>query len=144
MGIPKSQKREVKCSTCGAVVQQAYLHDHLYAHMGNIFRAQDKARRVQAKPKKLNLANEWKKSDTFYQSGKIILQSKRGTRVSGGQCDECNVKEKVLWKFSKSTRGTVYICSRCKPKVLDRSFGTTDALDSAYSGGAFEMNPRKH
>jgi predicted SprT family Zn-dependent metalloprotease len=75
---------------------------------------------------------------------KITLKSRRGTKVNEKRCSECGVIEKVVWRYAQSNRGPVYICSRCKPKVFDRSFKRIDALDNAVSGGAFETNPRRH
>jgi hypothetical protein len=58
--------------------------------------------------------------------------------------DECGGVSLSAWRFSKSDRGPVFICSRCKPFVLDCSFGTTDAPNYAETGGRFEGNRRKH
>lgn len=73
----------------------------------------------------------------------IILESKRGTRIDGGGCDECGSRnEKALWRCARSNQGTVYICSTCKPVVFDRSFDKSDALNTAYLGGTFESSRR--
>lgn len=59
----------------------------------------------------------------------VLVDSKRGARAEGGDmlCAECNTNYRSLWLYTKSNRGKVYICSRCKPKVLDRSHGHVDA-----------------
>ncbi len=76
---------------------------------------------------------------------KIFLESRRGVRVQGGgRCNEFGMSEKLVWRYAKSSKGTVQICSRCKAKVFDRSFGTVDAFNNAYEGGAFESNPHRH
>jgi hypothetical protein len=74
----------------------------------------------------------------------VLLKSKRGTRVAGGVlCKQCR-KNAAVWRYEDSNYGVVFICGACKPKVLNRSFGRRDALDSSISGGGFETNRRKH
>jgi len=69
---------------------------------------------------------------------KIILKSSRGERIQRpSKCSRCGQPAAVVWKYAKSNIGTVYLCSRCKPWVLDASFGKIDALDHAYQGGRF-------
>ena len=60
----------------------------------------------------------------------LILESKKSTCVTGlRKCDECGVHASALWRYAKSNKGTVYLCSRCQPVVLDRSHGKVDVLD---------------
>ena len=58
-------------------------------------------------------------------------------------CSECGLSANVLWRYSKSNRGVVYLCRRCKPIVFDRSFGEVDAMKCAWTSH-FESNRRRH
>jgi hypothetical protein len=53
----------------------------------------------------------------------LILTSRRGQRVGQGRCAECGLEKLVLWHYSESNQGAADICSECKQKVFDRSFG---------------------
>lgn len=77
---------------------------------------------------------------------RIILAVRRGTRVSERTCcDECGIEEKPIWRYSKSNLGVVYLCSRCKRIVFDRSFGSLDAMNTRrVVTGQFESNRRKY
>ncbi len=68
--------------------------------------------------------------------GGVILISKRGLRVEKGRCAECSISESKLWRYAKSNRGTICLCSNCKAKVFERSFGKSpmDLLDRTYRG----------
>jgi hypothetical protein len=68
------------------------------------------------------------------QPGGVILISRRGMRVGAGRCAECGIKESKLWHYAQSNRGPVCLCSNCKAKVFERSFGKSpmDLLDRAY------------
>ncbi|MBS1787447.1 MAG: hypothetical protein JST85_06995 [Acidobacteria bacterium] len=78
----------------------------------------------------------------------IILESKRGTRIQKNDwCSDCGCLEKVLWHYSKSNRGEVNLCGRCKAKVYSRSFdkGKIDVMDTPLVYiSAFETNRKKH
>lgn len=76
----------------------------------------------------------------------MTLESKRGTRVEGiRKCDECRETDTILWRYSKSNRGEVYICGRCKQRVRDRSFHRVDIMDTPLVWvNPFETNRRKH
>ena len=106
-----TEKILVECQVCGVEIRQ----DRLDKHM-----------------KKVHI----KYADSKIPSSKIILKSRRGTRIRGGeqQCSECGYPDKVLWKYAKSNFGMVYLCWSCKAKVFDRSFGKIDATEMAYSG----------
>lgn len=77
-----------------------------------------------------------KQIDPEVSMAKVELRSKRGKKIenSGKQCNECGYSNKILWLYSKSNFGPVYLCSRCKPKVFDRSFGEVDALRMSLPG----------
>jgi hypothetical protein len=86
----------------------------------------------------------WDRVQRTKANEKLILVSRRGKRVKElHRCDECGVTEKVLWRYSKSNGGVVYICDRCKGKVFDRSFDELDAMNLAWTSD-FESNPRRH
>jgi hypothetical protein len=73
----------------------------------------------------------------------VRLISKRGRRVAGAVlCRQCR-RRLGTWRFAESNYGVVHICDICKPKVLDRSFGTRDALHASYKS-AFESSRRRH
>jgi len=79
------------------------------------------------------------------QPGPLILISKRGARVNERMpCDACKNHHNLLWRYSESTKGTVHICSVCKPKIINRSFPKLDALNFAQTGGGFESKRSKH
>ncbi len=75
---------------------------------------------------------------------KIILESKRGTRIDNQTlCDGCAMITTV-WSYRESNYGRVNLCAKCKVYVFDNSFGSLDALDYAETGGRFEGNRSKH
>jgi hypothetical protein len=53
----------------------------------------------------------------------ITLTSRRGQRIGKGICAECGIEQSSLWRYFESNQGVVDICSGCKQKVFDRSFG---------------------
>src|SRR3989344_7355632 len=78
---------------------------------------------------------------------KFQLISKRGNRVEGmRKCNKCGKQFKATWRYTESTRGTVYLCMVCKERVKRKKGRRRkiDALDLAYSGGSFESNSRRH
>jgi len=82
------------------------------------------------------------------KSPKLVLESNRGKRVhssqNGNRCAECGMRHSLTWHYEKSSIGPVHICSGCKPKVFDRSFGKRDAMEFADPSGGFESNRRRH
>ncbi len=75
----------------------------------------------------------------------IILISRRGQKVDEyTKCSQCDKWKLQVWRYAESNQGEVHLCSACKPRIFDRSFGKIDALDVAVSGGGFETNKRKH
>ncbi len=77
--------------------------------------------------------------------GSLRLISRRGSRVEGPKdCSACNKSKSPVWRYSESSRGSVFICAACKPRLFDRSFGTKDVMDYAITGGAFESSRRRH
>lgn len=82
---------------------------------------------------------------TSTKEASLILESKKAEWVNEKRvCDKCLSINNSLWKYSKSSKGVVYLCSRCKPIVYTKSFGNKDALDVAQQGGRFESNRRKY
>lgn len=76
---------------------------------------------------------------------KLMLISCRGKRIDKmEQCTNCGQVESPVWRYSESNRGVIIVCFRCKPGLLERSFGRKDAMDNAIFGGGFEGNRRKH
>lgn len=70
------------------------------------------------------------------RTNNLMLISRRGRRVRdyAGRCRECReVAARLLfhrsstafWSYRESTWGTVVVCSQCRDKVLERSFGST-------------------
>ncbi len=74
----------------------------------------------------------------------IILKSQRSKRLEHEVCHECRERKPVVWRYSKSNRGPVNICSQCKGEVVTRSSGAIDAMDLVRSSGQFESNRRRH
>ncbi len=75
----------------------------------------------------------------------LLLESKKAEWLNEEKiCDNCQCVSKPSWKYSKSNKGLIHLCSRCKPIVYSKSFGKIDALDIAQQGGSFESNRRKH
>lgn len=75
---------------------------------------------------------------------KLLLISRRGTKTERAmECAACHRSQLVTWHYKESTRGSVNVCERCKPRLFDRSFGRKDALDFCQLGGGFESNRRK-
>lgn len=68
----------------------------------------------------------------------LYLFCRRGSRINESiRCNVCQTVRCPVWRYSDSSRGVVYICSICKPGVLNKSFVKLDAMDYALSGGAF-------
>lgn len=75
----------------------------------------------------------------------LTLRSRRGVRRAvPGRCSECGQIVSVTWRYAASSRGPVSLCSRCKPAVLERSFGYLDAMSRSRKVGRFEGSRRKH
>ena len=74
----------------------------------------------------------------------IILKSQRSKRLEHEVCHECHERKPVVWRYSRSNRGPVNICSQCKGEVMTRSSGPIDAMGLVKSSGQFESNRRKH
>lgn len=74
---------------------------------------------------------------------RVKLRTRQGNRVEArGECDVCFRSTEVLWHYLESDLGAVRLCGLCNATALDRSFGKRDALDGAFSGGAFGQNRR--
>jgi hypothetical protein len=118
----------------------------------NLLRAQEFAkltpseRRVESAVFSANLSKPSRDLDEEKKViGNIRLISRRGEKYNSKiTCDECGGVTSTAWKYLKTNRGEVYLCSRCKPYVFNRSFGSTDALDHAETGGFFEGNRSRH
>jgi hypothetical protein len=141
-----------KCQICGVSVKPKRMVGHLrkvhaIEYLPEV--AKPQPTQVRLSKKKLKSAgissNSTRRiSDT---RGKVVLISRRGTRIKDGQCAECGKRVHPCWKYAISNRGPVFLCGPCKPEVFERSFGfvkTVDALDIASRGGGFETNRRKH
>ena len=75
----------------------------------------------------------------------LVLISRRGTRLqSQFTCSECCILTKPVWRYSESNVGEVCLCSRCKPKVFNRSFDKIDAMQFSVQAGLFESNRQRH
>ena len=56
--------------------------------------------------------------------GRIILISKRGKKLTGIQkCSYCKKQRSDSTMYSKSNRGPVTLCERCKIIIREKSFG---------------------
>lgn len=62
----------------------------------------------------------------------FAVASHRSTRIAnGGICDACRMSCAPLWRYAESSlRRPVQICTECKTKMLDYSFGHRDLLDT--------------
>lgn len=67
----------------------------------------------------------------------IILETKRGSRVFGYQCDCCGYSFYRIRRYSKSNYGVVFICDACLNTTMQQSFDdySADAFSAAYQGG---------
>ncbi|MBX2997860.1 MAG: hypothetical protein KF893_05070 [Caldilineaceae bacterium] len=112
----------VKCEVCGNFVNQPNLDRHLKKKHNQKPEPQKTASSyISPKPQHIPKANP----------NQIILISKRGSRADTAEfCDECFTQIKPFWRYSKSNRGPVHLCSRCKPIVFDRSFPKIDLMNS--------------
>jgi hypothetical protein len=94
---------------------------------------------------KKNKPREDKAKKKNSKKQKLQLISKRGTRFERSRkCDKCDKVYPVTWRYAKSTKGTVYLCVRCKAAVPRVGARKVDALDHAITGGHFEGNRRRH
>lgn len=150
----KTPSEWVECPRCGIHVHRERIEQHLaHAHDGE----ENKAAPPPAKPAppgpRVRILPPGAKFKPKAPAPKpehpvsthLILYSRRGSRVTGKEfCRECGTRKDHIWRYAESNRGTVYLCSECKPLVFDRSFGHIDAMDHAESGGQWESNPHKH
>src|SRR5690606_32201695 len=98
--------RRVSCRECG----RRHNRTRLYAHLQRCTRSNAETQDCSA-PKRR----------------RIILYSKRGTRVlARRKCSNCGAIRNLVWRYSKSSRGTVLLCTPCKNRIYDRSHGRTD------------------
>lgn len=75
----------------------------------------------------------------------LYLDSKRGMRIDQKTpCSVCGVSTSPVWRYTKSNKGVVFLCSRCKPVTKERTADRIDALDLAFQGGKFDGNRRRH
>jgi hypothetical protein len=136
-----NEKEMAKCKICGVSVPK-----HMAKHLRKVH---GKPTLVRLSKKQLKSVNTWLNSTRRIPDTeeKVVLISRRGTRVKDGQCAECGKRVQPCWKYAISNRGPVFLCGPCKPEVFERSFGfseTVDALDIASRGGGFETNRRRH
>jgi hypothetical protein len=114
-----SGDRLVRCKRCGVFMERALPDDH--------------------QCKEQSRTTDWQSA-----SGQLLLLSDRSGMVrGGGRCNEGGYSAKVVWRYRQSNRGVVQLCRRCRPKVLDRTFGGIDALDRAWLT-AFETDRQRH
>lgn len=81
---------------------------------------------------------------------KVKLISKKGDIIFEKHvCDNCGTVVNRPTKYLKSNFGTIFICSKCKPLVFNRSFGDIEIQgenlikNNIKSGGLWEKNKRK-
>ncbi|MFC1666052.1 hypothetical protein ACFL17_10605 [Pseudomonadota bacterium] len=141
----------VKCPECSVPVKLENLKKHIRrTHSTEAIEKRDKKENelvicklcgLKLKPR--NLSRHTKRVHDIRDP--LRLLSRRGKRMDQTQkCKVCDKTKAPVWRYSKSTRGEVYICVSCKPMLLDFSFGRKDALDYAKLGGGFETNRRKY
>jgi len=73
-------------------------------------------------------------TERFTEPGNIRLILRSGRRAGQGRCAECGLEELTLWHYADSNCGPVDICSSCKPKVFERSFGASNTEPSDTGG----------
>lgn len=108
---------------------------------------EDKIYPILNSPPPTNLAKLLIKPQTL---GKVKLFSKKGIIVFEKHvCDNCGTIVNRPTKYSKSIFGVVFVCSKCKPVVFNRSFGNIEIKGenlikkNIKSGGLWEKNRRK-
>lgn len=82
-----------------------------------------------------------------HDESRIILKERKGERVEERrECNGCGKPFNVLWMFTKTNRGIVYLCPTCIGIARKRSFNNNqDVLDSKKTVvNSFETNRRKH
>ena len=130
----KSKSMLVPCSICKSFVgkDQLALHKRLFHSITPVINKPSK--KTTRGTDKNHSLNQGITNYGFTNPGHIILISKRGMRVQGGRCAECGIYDNFMWQYAKSNHGTVCICSNCKARVFDRSFGKArlDLLDLTY------------
>ena len=100
---------------------------------------------LKAIKKESNKVPKQNKNPVQINKPSLVIRSKYGKRLESWKlCDACKKNKSPVWLYKNSSRGDVHICSSCKPKLFDRSFGKKDALDYAQTGGKFEGNKKKH
>ena len=131
----------VKCEKCKSLVRIDRLDNHIQkAHPQKRTQQQGKKVKVKSVPQ----INIYPRPPLKQAKPRIVLISKRGTKVYSDQlCNGCGMISRITWRYAESNQGTVHICGRCKPLILDRSHGSVDAMNSALSGGGYETSKRR-
>jgi len=76
---------------------------------------------------------------------KTILLTSRSELVDVfAPCGKCRRSSRPLWFFRSTNWGPIFLCSRCKQLARRTGRKDIDVLQRALSGGAFEMNRRRH
>jgi hypothetical protein len=138
------------CPICQCAVRASRLHSHMRkVHDSKVAKSplrpvgakRDDRESVEASFK----ASVKNRASKRSKRSKLLLDTKRAKRIDESSiCDECCEYVRVVWRYSYSNRGPVKLCTSCRAAALDWSFGKLDALDYAWSGGAVEMNRRRH
>lgn len=129
----------IVCPDCGSQVLESYYAQHRKVGCTSAEKNNSKSDSAGRIEKKKKPGRKKKKK------APLVLVSKRGMRInSKSECCLCHKEKSPVWHYANSSRGPVNICSDCKPRLFDRSFGKKDALNYAQTGGQYEGNRRKH
>lgn len=149
----------LNCPECGAKVRKNLYEEHCKrVHRkqtttkssrktcsGKRILIREKETKKSVEKKKLNKPSKQIASKDKARIKDIRLENKVGNRYSSlKECSACGAETKPTWQFIATNGKVVFICSKCKPVVFERSFDQTDALDHAFFGGMFEGNRRRH
>jgi DNA-directed RNA polymerase subunit RPC12/RpoP len=120
MSVAKSTRPEptietVECPHCGMVIAKKRFAAHRRLHYPKPVKAQEAVKGLKKQP-----------------IGEVRFQSPtRGTRVTTPHlCNECGKVVSPTWRYPRSNRGQVHLCSPCKHKVFRRSFDDIDLMDT--------------
>lgn len=112
---PKPEVDAVECPHCGMVVAKERLAAHRRLHYPKPVKSQEAVKGSKKQP-----------------IGEVKFPSRtRGTRVMTPHlCNECGKVVAPTWRYPRSNRGEVYLCSPCKHRVFRRSFDDVDLMNT--------------
>lgn len=155
--LTKSPRQVATCPQCGVTISS----ERLATHINRVHSTEGLKRRSERVEKRAALEDlvacdicklevkrkklKKHKKDAHNVGVKLRLVSRRGIRAHEAKiCAGCKLVKSETWLYKETTKGPVHLCTPCKARYFDSSFGKKDALDFCSFGGGFESNRRRH